>query len=215
MNHPITYPARPLNGGPLPKALPKSGPWSYEPKYNGWRALVHAPTGTMFNRKGEDLTIAGEFKPALQKLKAKAASIATTLEWFDCEALERRHNIGRGTLIVLDYVSHQSGRSTDVPYDQRRFTLQMTGIPEHSSLNVAPANDSIYLVVSYPGKNRAAFEAEQKHLHLWDVLQQCNKALGCEFYEGLVTKRTTSNYPIQLRNPDSEFHYWVKHRWAW
>jgi hypothetical protein len=45
---PITYPARPINGGPLPNARPKQGVWYYEPKYNGWRALVHIPTGTMF-----------------------------------------------------------------------------------------------------------------------------------------------------------------------
>ncbi|MCX6928101.1 MAG: hypothetical protein NT154_33550, partial [Verrucomicrobia bacterium] len=47
---PPTYPARPLNGGPLELAPPKPGPWSYEPKYNGWRALVHAPTGSMFQK---------------------------------------------------------------------------------------------------------------------------------------------------------------------
>ena len=50
--NPITYPARPINGGPLEKARPKHGEWFYEPKYNGWRALVHVPTGTMFNRHG-------------------------------------------------------------------------------------------------------------------------------------------------------------------
>jgi hypothetical protein len=58
---PCTYPARPLNGGPLDRALSKSGPWHYEPKYNGWRALVHAPTGTMFNRHGQRLSIEKEF----------------------------------------------------------------------------------------------------------------------------------------------------------
>jgi ATP-dependent DNA ligase len=42
-----SYPARPLNGGPLELAPPKPGQWGYEPKYNGWRALVHAPTGSI------------------------------------------------------------------------------------------------------------------------------------------------------------------------
>ncbi len=41
---PVTYPARPINGGPLELAPPNPGRWCYEPKYNGWRALVHAPT---------------------------------------------------------------------------------------------------------------------------------------------------------------------------
>ncbi len=42
---PITYPARPVNGGSFDKARPKIGVWHYEPKNNGWRALVHAPSG--------------------------------------------------------------------------------------------------------------------------------------------------------------------------
>ena len=48
---PLCYPARPVNGGPLPKALPKSGDWTLEGKYNGWRAWGHNPTRRMFNRK--------------------------------------------------------------------------------------------------------------------------------------------------------------------
>ena len=32
---PGTYPARPINGGPLELAPPKPGRWYYEPKYNG------------------------------------------------------------------------------------------------------------------------------------------------------------------------------------
>ena len=67
---PCTYPARPLNGGPLERALPKPGQWHYEPKYNGWRALVHAPSGTMFNRYGQRLTIQREFATALAALRA-------------------------------------------------------------------------------------------------------------------------------------------------
>jgi len=34
-------------------------------------------------------------------------------------------------------------------------------------------------------------------------------------YEGLVAKRTTDPYPIQLRSPEEEFVGWVKHRWAY
>jgi hypothetical protein len=40
---PPFYPARPVNGGPLPKTLPKSGDWTLEGKYNDWRAWVHNP----------------------------------------------------------------------------------------------------------------------------------------------------------------------------
>ena len=66
--NPPTFPARPVNGGPLEKARPKSGVWNVEPKVNGWRTLVHVPTGTMWNRHGIRLSIAKEFKPALELL---------------------------------------------------------------------------------------------------------------------------------------------------
>ena len=55
----------------------------------------------MWNRHGTLLTIADCFRPALAAL-AKLASRG--LVWADCEALERRHNLGRGTLVVLDLV---------------------------------------------------------------------------------------------------------------
>ena len=67
--HPPTYPPRPCNGGPLEKAVAKDGGWFYEPKYNGWRALIHVPTKRMFNRRGSPLSIAHEFPVALEALK--------------------------------------------------------------------------------------------------------------------------------------------------
>ena len=103
---PCTYPARPINGGSLELALPKPGHWYYEPKYNGWRALVHAPTGTMFNRHGQPLSIAGLFSCALKRLRTvRLQSGGVPVEWFDCEALCRRHRLGHATLLVFDYVS--------------------------------------------------------------------------------------------------------------
>ena len=97
----ITYPARPIQGGRLDLAPPKRGLWFAEPKLNGWRALIHTPSGTMWNRHGTLLTIAECFRPALAAL-AKLGSRG--LVWADCEALERRHNLGRGTLVVLDVI---------------------------------------------------------------------------------------------------------------
>ena len=46
----ISYPARPLQGGKLDRAPKKTGLWYAQPKYNGWRAVVHCPSGTMWNR---------------------------------------------------------------------------------------------------------------------------------------------------------------------
>ena len=116
--HPlITYPARPIQGGRLELAPPKRGLGYAEPKLNGWRALIHTPTGTMWNRHGTLLTITDCFRPALAAL----ANLAPHgLVWADCEALERRHTLGRGTLVVLDAVP-ESGAPT---YVQRRAMLE-------------------------------------------------------------------------------------------
>src|SRR5688500_14956384 len=108
---PVTYPARPINGGPLEKAPTKHGDWCYEPKINGWRVLVHAPTGSMFNRHGDRLSIAAEFEPGLRHVKQ------SPFEWLDCEGLERRHSLGRGSLVVLDWVT------ASLSYEQRRAAL--------------------------------------------------------------------------------------------
>lgn len=193
MTDAITYPARPLNGGPWHQAarFPKPGTWRYEPKYNGWRALIHTPSGTIYNRKGEVLSIAKEFATALATLKE--LNIA---DWLDCEALERRHGLMRGCLIVLDVVA------PGLTYDQRRAMLnrvrQLEGFEE-----IMPENT----VWSAP-----SFSADQCE-DAWSILQKRNELLKCEFYEGLVGKRADSTYPIQLRSPDYEFPGWIKMRW--
>ena len=113
----VTYPARPIQGGRLELAPPKRGLRFAEPKLNGWRALIRTPTRTMWNRHGTLLTIANCFRPALETL-ARLANRG--LVWADCEALERRHNLGRGTIVVLDMVPE-----TGTPiYEQRRAILE-------------------------------------------------------------------------------------------
>src|ERR1019366_6894389 len=115
---PPCYPACPINGGPLPKALPKSNgpggsPWTLEGKYNGWRAWVHQPTHRMFNRKNEPLSITNEFEIALDEL------CQLPFEWLDVEALERRHKIGRGSLILLD------APDAGITYTERKACLNL------------------------------------------------------------------------------------------
>ena len=63
----ISYPARPLAGGRL-GLVPKPNVHLWSAKLNGWRAPVHTPTGTMWNRHGQQLTIADEFTDALNAL---------------------------------------------------------------------------------------------------------------------------------------------------
>lgn len=195
---PLTYPARPKNGGPLPTAPPKLGAFDYEPKVNGWRAEVHAPSRLMWNRHGQPLTIADEFKAALDRLEELAA--VTAIEWWDVEALERRHNIGRGGLIVLDWIpAHPAFQP---PWSSRNQFLHQH-LPEFD-LVFDPAN---FPLLSIP-------PLVYGDVSVWRDLQQINWRLGCDFFEGLVAKRRDSLYPIQLRSPDEEFSGWIKHRFV-
>ena len=198
----LTFPARPIQGGRLELAPPKRGLWFAEPKLNGWRALIHTPTGTMWNRHGALLTIADCFRPALASL-AKLASHG--LVWADCEALERRHNLGRGTLVVLDVIPEIGTPS----YEQRRALLE-------SLLPCDPVFDGDTsrrvpggAVVLTPTR-RADSHADA--LAFYQRLREANRALGCDFFEGVVMKRADSIYPVQLRFATEEFRGWVKHR---
>jgi len=198
---PLTYPARPVQGGPLDKARAKPpGTWYYEPKYNGWRALVHVPTGTMFNRQGEQLSIAKEFTMALNQLKN------TVFEWLDCEALDRRHGLGCGSLIILD----EPG--SPLTYEARKSRLARYLVPDVGaralSMDAREVHTNALLLAPVLVTERQAADA-------WLSLQAVNTRLGCEFYEGLVAKRGDSLYPIQLRSPEEIFGGWIKHRWQW
>lgn len=186
---PPTFPAYPTNGGPLHVARPKLGTWYAEPKYNGWRALVHAPSGAMWNREGKRLSIAHEFQKALAQIRA------LPFAWLDCEALERRHGIGRGSLIVLDLVL------PELIYTQRRALLTkqfpLCPEPEHVQEN------AIYVT---PSHCDAA--------GLWSDLQLVTGHSSLvTFFEGLVMKKADSLYPMQLRSPKEPCRAWVKHRW--
>ncbi|HEV7924441.1 MAG TPA: hypothetical protein VGR14_03755 [Verrucomicrobiae bacterium] len=195
----LTYPARPINGGHLKYALPKVGQWSYEPKYNGWRGLLHVPTGAMWNRHGKRLSIASEFAKAAGKLKL------TPFEWLDVEALHRRHRLGRGTLIVLDPVMRPD--LPPQPYTERvQLLYDYLVEPEWAEClpqGVKPADNAVYIPPVY---------GEGERDELWKQLQEVNKSLGCDFYEGLVAKRDDSLYPIQLNSPDQCTPTWMKHR---
>ena len=201
-----------MNGGPLPKSLPKHGAWNYQPKYNGWRALVHIATGAMFNRKLEPLSISGDFKPALDQLRVTLDCEA--FKWADCEALERRHNIGRGTLVVLDCIPEPKHKST--PLHERQSWLRAV-------LKEAAWDPCLMLDDTICVPPNVADLDDMVNAPIWDHLQTLNKhASKCakekvefyvEFYEGVVAKRCDSIYPMQLRSPDIETPWWVKHRW--
>ena len=200
----LTFPARPIQGGRLELAPPKRGLWFAEPKLNGWRALIHTPSGTMWNRHGTLLTIADCFRPALASL-AKLANRG--LVWADCEALERRHNLGRGTLVVLDLVPLSGSPS----YIERRALLEslLESAPVFAGIKPGPACVPIGAVVLTP-TNR--LETHEQAVAFYQRLRAANRALGCDFFEGVVMKRADAAYPVQLRSATEEFRGWMKHR---
>lgn len=208
----LSYPARPVNGGPLPKALPKRGRWFYEPKINGWRALVHTPTGRMWNRHGKPLSITAEFKTVLACLET------CPLEWLDCEALERRHDLGRGSLVVLDTLDHAA-----LPYTDRMSLLASslirTGAEPWADQFTPPPNRLLWFAYTYETEatqEQAGFKPDPDldPAVAWNRLQLFNKAFGAEVFEGLVAKHADSPYPLQTRSADQTFPQWMKHRWA-
>ena len=198
----LTFPARPIQGGRLDLAPPKRGLWYAEPKMNGWRTLIHTPTGTMWNRHGTLLTIADCFRPALGAL-GKLASRG--LVWADCEALERRHNLGRGTLVVLDVIP-ESG----TPFYTARRAMLESLLPCNSAFDGDTSRPVPCAAVVLTQARRADSHADA--LAFYQRLRDANRVLGCDFFEGVVMKRADSPYPVQLRSATEEFRGWCKHR---
>ena len=158
----------------------------------------------MWNRHGALLTIADCFRPALAAL-AKLASRG--LVWADCEALERRHNLGRGTLVVLDVVP-ESGTPS---YEQRRAMLESL-LPTDAVFSGDTSRPVPCGAVVLTPTMRADSHADA--LAFYQRLRAANRALGCDFFEGVVMKRGDSIYPVQLRSASEECRAWCKHRFA-
>jgi ATP-dependent DNA ligase len=155
----------------------------------------------MWNRHGERLSIEDCFKPVLDTL-AKA----DVPEWLDCEALERRLNLGRGSLVVFDYIPSGTDRIT--PYEKRKAKLEaaMKTLPNwHPWQFGPPVQSALYTIEGYIPE-----VIDELYLNL----KFENQALDADLYEGLVAKRTNSPYPVQQRSSSEETTFWVKHRWA-
>ena len=169
-------------------------------KLNGWRALVHCPSGTMWNRHGGRLSIAGEFASPLRELRKFSGR---GLVWADCEAMGRRHKIGCGTLIVLDWIAEDASPI----YEERRAFLEKLVPLETMSAGegAIPAN-SLLLTPSIADADGAA-------LRLYESLRSINRSARADVFEGVVMKRGGSLYPVQLRSAGEECRAWCKHRW--
>ena len=201
---PLTYPARPVQGGPLPGAPAKTGEWYYEPKVNEERALLHVPTGTLFNRHGQGFSKTLLFGEALATLR-DAIGNDPHLAWLDCGAFGFRHKLGLGSLLIFD------APACPGTWKARQALLQTL----HGS---CIATVWRYLDEPPPSGHALLFPsplAPVPLLEIWNRLQTRNRTLGVELFEGLVAKRADGLYPIQLLSPAREFPGWVKHRWAW
>jgi hypothetical protein len=138
----------------------------------------------MFNRHGQRLSIQQEFGCALAILRGlQLNNGAGVVEWFDCEALERRHAIGQGALLVFDYIS-LAGEA----YLHRKQSLAHA-LAVHDC-RVQPHSDAPYSVGAFGSEELDALEFYQR-------LKQLNVQWHCPLYEGVVAKRTDSLYPIR------------------
>lgn len=204
---PPTYPMRPLNGGLLDHASNalryEKGGWAFEPKFNGWRAIVNDRDRSMFNRHGQALSIGTEFSVALNKLK----DCGGVCPWWDVEALERRHGIGKGSLILLDWIDVSDTGNRGTRYGERRS--MMTEIwGEQFNWRDTPfdmLSDAVYAVPSF---------GYAEALKFWAEAPLINEMLGCTFYEGVIAKRVTSEYKVQLRSDEEPTMDWFKHRFT-
>ncbi len=205
---PVVYCARPVNGGPLTPALVKPG-WFYEPKVNGYRAWVHGPTGTMFSRDNTRFALEGEFAEACTWLCEMSQK--SGIDWWDCEAVCRRHKHIQHSLIILDFLptdflKEEPDYKVCWCYKCRREILAL--LPGPVTLTSETTRHERLLFTLPSVTHELAWD-------LWGRLQHENTSVfGCQFYEGLVGKDGRSTYPANFLNPAAEFPGWKKHRWA-
>ena len=139
----------------------------------------------MWNRHGQRLTIEREFEAALDQLRPLASR---SLVWADCEALERRHQVGRGSLVVLDWIP-ESGSPT---YEERRKFL--AGLVKTERLSTGewqsfPEN-ALFLPPSVRDEGSAVSD-------FYAGLKAINRLLRCDFFEGVVMSRPEGRQPAK------------------
>lgn len=186
-----TFPARPKSGGRFdPDML--IGDWKYQPKYNGWRAFIDLAEDAVFNRHGEPMSIGDSFKIAIDSIRYSC--LAMGIKYLDAEALERRFDACRGTLVLLDIPDSNEDLET-------RMEVLSYIAPTHNISHLPEPNT----VISVPTFT------EQSARQSWAWMQNLNNSWGVPFYEGLVAKKAGSEYPTTWK-PTDTFKDWVKFR---
>jgi hypothetical protein len=186
-----TFPARPKSGGRFdPDML--FGHWFYQPKYNGWRAFIDLEADLVFNRHGELMSIGDGFKRAIDSIRYMCLSLG--IKHLDAEALERRHDVGRGSLILLDLPA--------VTEDLETRMEMLSLVVDPHDINKQPGAHSVHATPMF---------SEASARQAWTWMQQLNNVWGVEFYEGLIAKKAGSEYPTTWKATDT-FRHWVKFR---
>lgn len=165
---------------------PTSNEWSFEVKYDGWRAIVHVRSAgtTIWSRNGYDITDRFSELSGIHKRVAPCI-LDCELVVLDDDGRSRfdwifRRDRPAATLIAFD-VLRVNGRNTMVSTIERRRALLRGVIPD----------DSPFLIRSRSFNNGVA------------LLAECEK----HRLEGIVAKRAGSRYRPGTRSDD-----WLKIR---
>lgn len=201
----ICYPPAPTNGGPLEFAPEKIGEWVWQPKVDDWRAVIHTPSLTVWNQYGQPSSITSKFTVALESNFMTAAAMYG-LEWLDVGMMENRHDLMRGSIIVLDLIDPDFNQSARYGLLKRFFPvlpMDMAGLLKETGRQI---RDSVYLINQWEN-----VECRLDALKREAWLRTQNECIGHKFYEGLVAKRADSFYTFG-RKPKQKVGDWIKHR---
>ena len=165
------------------EALPRGEDWVYEPKWDGFRAIVTVVGGevTLTSRNGNDLT--GRFAEAARaaqlEIRAPEAVLDGEICALDAQGRSRFSLLqeGSGTLVLVlfDLLELDSEPLVDLPLEERRERLERLVTPGGGAVLVSPRFED------------------------GEALLEAARAQGLE---GVVAKRLGSRYQPGRRDPD-------------
>lgn len=206
----ICFPPAALNGGPLESAPPKVGEWVWQPKVDDWRAVIHTPTGTVWNQYGKLSSITDKFHVALDHLREaydnRVRADFAPAEWLDVGMMENRHDLMRGCIIVFDLIEAGVEQWRRYARLKAMFPRLPLDVADLLAVTGGQVRDSVYLINQWDN-----VDDSRDALGRQGWLKVQNECIGHKFFEGLVAKRRESIYTFG-RKPKQVTPDWVKHR---
>jgi hypothetical protein len=165
--------------------------------------MIHAPSGCVWNRHGEWSTLAPELTKPIRLMRDAG------VVWAHCEVLGRRHEIAKGSIVILDTILE--GRPEATWMERRTHMVCELNLPTQPLEPEEFEEKTIYLVAT------RMFDGKNDLMEFWDQIKSLAGDVKPEnqFYEGLVAWRTDRPYPIQTRSPGEECPAVMKHRWRY